>query len=290
MLSSIFKESSADTLLLLTAGTFAILLIVVIILILRNNTLLKKLNQTNDHEALVKSAEERSNEILWKAIEDAKKIRVAAELEGIKRIAEEKLQSRKIGSEYKESLDALTKNTIASFNEYRAEIHKELKGVLALAEKEIHGQIPAITGEVSEAKERVSATLGGLTAVLQKTEHTYTKFVATIEEMAQEQFDQETRAIKEKLQHIPEHLDKAVNQLETEGKKMMASRFEEEFEKAKKQIDAYRTDYYRFLDDAIVTLVKETTESVLQKKLYLDDHAELVMRALEEARRHSVFK
>lgn|SRR3989338_161928 len=279
---------SPELLLLIAIAVFGVLFIIVIWLVLRNNEFLRRM-ATSGHEDPVRRAHEEAQMIVWNAMEEAKKLRVSAELEGLKSLAKEKLEVKKIEEEYKKTLDALIRKTAVSLEGYNKEIEEELKKMGVFAKAEFEKQAPAFKSEINEAKTGIHESLRSLEKSLKEVGIMYTKFVASLQEVTREQFEKDRLKIQEEYSKVPEKLEVAIADLKEEGKKVIEARFNEEFKKAHGLIEKYRNNYLAFLDTSIVSLLEETTEIVLEKRLSLKEHADLALRALEEAKKRGVF-
>ena len=64
---------------------------------------------------------------------------------------------------------------------------------------------------------------------------------------------------------------------------------EQEFKSISKELGQYREARMRLINERILLLIEETAQIALQKKLSLDDQADLVYRSLEEAKQRGVF-
>jgi len=234
-------------------------------------------------------AQKESREIIWKAMEDAKRIRVDAELRGIKGAAKEKLEIQKIEQEYKETLNSLAQKTTKTLKEYRGAIEKEIGEITALAGSEIQKQVPLLHTEMEGAKNRIHDSLRSLEDTLKGTEKEYATFAASLEGVAREQFEKDRNILQGELKKITGELEEAVVDLKKDGKKIIESQMREEFDSARKVIQEYRDNYTAFLDNSMALLIEDATALVLQKKLSLGEHADLVLTALEEAKQKGIF-
>ncbi len=71
---------------------------------------------------------------------------------------------------------------------------------------------------------------------------------------------------------------------------MLKGAFNKELEDLKREVKEYRRDRMRVVDEQIVTLVEETAQIALNTKLTHDDHREVIINALEEAKKRGAFE
>ncbi len=79
-----------------------VLVVVLLILLTINNRKIHNITYPV-YDYIVKGAQEKAQEITWDAMKNSRKMLVDAELEGVKVIAKEKLESRKIEEEYEKN-------------------------------------------------------------------------------------------------------------------------------------------------------------------------------------------
>ena len=80
-----------------------------------------------------------------------------------------------------------------------------------------------------------------------------------------------------------------VGQETVDSEKMVKQKMEHEFSLARKEIDQYRADQIKKINDGIYSIIQRVTESVLGKAISLSQHEELIINALEKAKKEGVF-
>jgi len=63
----------------------------------------------------------------------------------------------------------------------------------------------------------------------------------------------------------------------------------EAYQKAEAEVEEYRNERLRNIDESIVMILKEVARKVLAKEISQEEHEKLVLKALEEAKRQGVF-
>jgi hypothetical protein len=88
---------------------------------------------------------------------------------------------------------------------------------------------------------------------------------------------------------LSKQLSNTFTTLEANAKEQIRSNVEKELIAVKKVVETYRQERYALIDNEIISLIEKTTELALLKKLELNEHTELLYRALEEAKSKNSF-
>jgi hypothetical protein len=208
-------------------------------------------------------ARAEADRILNEAQEKARTIVAETAMRGAELLEEQRADVGKRTDIYQKNLEAFTEHTHAAMEENAKKARAEQIKIAEAIAKEMQAQ-----GE--EIKARVSHIEKDLSSFLHDAEAQTRDIRATFE-------DQSKRAGAD----MKELLEKAT----TEGKKRIDERIELFLTEARKEVDAYREGRKRIIDEHMADLVAETSKVVLGKALTPDDHADLVTRALEEAKR-----
>jgi len=117
-----------------------------------------------------------------------------------------------------------------------------------------------------------------------------------MERITQMQLDNYNNMIQKISKSIEDEALKEVDEfrkkLETDAgsvQKTVVARVEEDYVQAKKQIEVYKTERMKQIDRQILVLMKDVGKDILGKTMDFDTHRELIMQALEEARKENVF-
>ncbi len=74
-----------------------------------------------------------------------------------------------------------------------------------------------------------------------------------------------------------------------ESQEIVSKKISEEFEKAQKEIETYKNDRVNNIAQEISTLVNKLSKDVLGKSLTPDQHGEIILQALENAKKDGLF-
>lgn len=95
--------------------------------------------------------------------------------------------------------------------------------------------------------------------------------------------------LDEELKKRIENLDKAsIDQME-EARKEVNAQIKKDLEELNKQLDKYSKERFKQVDDKIYQIVSETAKNSVGKVINLVDHQELVMTALDQAKKDKFF-
>ncbi|KKU63083.1 MAG: hypothetical protein UX87_C0035G0006 [Candidatus Amesbacteria bacterium GW2011_GWA1_47_16] len=111
---------------------------------------------------------------------------------------------------------------------------------------------------------------------------------------------QQLKEYKQYLQKVSKEIEKGVEaqakdyqkilEIETVGaEKVVAAKIEEGYIKAEKDVEVYKQKLMDKAREEIVVIIAEASQELLGKTITIDDQTELIMQALEEAKKQHVF-
>lgn len=247
-------------LLIFSVAILLVVLIVLLIVVIKSTSKVSNLTYPI-YEYVIKKAESKAQDITYDAMKKSREILVNAELEGTKVIAKEKLESSKIEKTYEEKLRELTDQTKKLLDTYANEAQVNAKNTRELLNTYAH-----------DAKESLS------------------ELTHSLEESVSSGINENQRAIKEEAIKVSKQMTSTFGELEKRFREQIDQNLNKEFASAKEMVKTYRKQQLDLIDTYIVTLIERTAAITLQKKMSLEDHSELALRALEEAKSEGVFK
>ena len=137
------------------------------------------------------------------------------------------------------------------------------KDEIERVEEEYHAALKAIRNELTVR----------LTESTKREEAEYSSFTKKLAE-----------DLKKESMQLREHMERAFNAMEQENKKRMDDHLARSFKHAEASVAAYEQARRSLVDEHILALIGETTKIALHKELTMDAHADLVRKALEEAK------
>ncbi len=257
-LSSVF---SAFVSVPLTSVLVAVLVIVLLVLaglivfVVQLGTRLKYLTApVYDH--IVKEAEEKAEAILVEAREKSRSIRATAQEVAEKESAQRALEDETFRKEQEKRLEAITDHAAQLLTKQSEAVTK-----LSASLEE------SLRSEASVAQKKATDAGSALSETLAREANAFSEMVA---------------ALRPKLEAT--YADLTKNMQDT-----VTSELTKDVVEARKAVAAYRTKRLLALQEEIVSLVEEAARLALGKTLSLDEHRDIVLAALEEARKEGVF-
>ena len=135
---------------------------------------------------------------------------------------------------------------------------------------------------ISKNKEVIQTTSDNLVKYYQDTVTTMTLNYNQNTEKLMQLLDQELKVRIEKLDQT------TITHIE-ESRKEVNAQIRKDLEDLNKQLDKYSKERFKQLDEKIYEIVSETAKNSVGKVINLVDHQELVMSALEQAKKDKFF-
>ena len=309
-MSVILGDITGTEILLLLVAFLLTVAIFLLIMLLRSSDKVHRLTYPV-YDYIVKEAQHKAQEITYDAMKHSREMLVSAELEGVKVIAKEKIESRKIEEEYEQQLATLTGQTKKLLEDYAHKAILELQGLTkSLGESlkdNLHNveqtgtsaalELQSLTktlGEnikdnlqnVEQTGTRVTEELQSLTKTLGETIRDNLK---KVEEAGIEGVKRSEELTEQTLLELSKSLSHAFESLEDSVKGKIEENIEKEFNSVRDMIDTYRKKRMDMVDSEIIALIEQTTVLALQKKLTFSEHSDLLFAALEEAKSQNIF-
>ena len=280
-MSVFLPEITGTEILLLLVAFLLTVAIFLLIMLLRSSDKVHKLTYPV-YDYIIKEAQHKAQEITYDAMKHSRDLLVDAELEGIKVIAKEKIDSRKIEEEYEQQLSTLTEQTKKLLEEYTRKATGELQNITKTLEQSIRNNLQNVEKTGSHATEELQS----LTKTLEKTIHDNLK---RVEEAGTEGVKRSEELTEQILEELSKRLSHAFENLEGSVKDKIQENIEKEFDSVREIIDMYKKKRMDMVDNEIIALIEQTTALALQKKLTFREHTELLFAALEEAKSQNIF-
>ena len=280
-MSVFLPEITGTEILLLLVAFLLTVAIFLLIMLLRSSDKVHKLTYPV-YDYIIKEAQHKAQEITYDAMKHSRDLLVDAELEGIKVIAKEKIDSRKIEEEYEQQLSTLTEQTKKLLEEYTRKATGELQNITKTLEQSIRNNLQNVEKTGSHATEELQS----LTKTLEKTIHDNLK---RVEEAGTEGVKRSEELTEQILEELSKRLSHAFENLEGSVKDKIQENIEKEFDSVREIIDMYKKKRMDMVDNEIIALIEQTTTLALQKKLTFREHTDLLFAALEEAKSQNIF-
>lgn len=208
------------------------------------------------HDQLIENAEREASQILEDARMQRRSMRAQVEEETEKAFA-----SRREGDE-----------------EFQKEQVKHLEELTAHAQSLLSKQ----TTNISHLSEEMAGNFKKQAVAMEEA-------LADEAEIIKKALQEETEHIRGTFADVGKDLHNDYQALIAETKRKLTEELETEIQAARDAVIAYRNERLALLNREIVALVEDTARIALGKTLSFNEHRDIIMNALEEARREGVF-
>ncbi len=193
-------------------------------------------------EGLFRESQAKTHSIIYKSIQQANKILVAAELKGLQLLSKQKVTSGELTDQ---------------FNAHLATIEKALEDQLERNAKH--------------------------------AEETYGEFITGAEASINSHIEANQKMLEEKAQAMIERTESLLTKFTADVEAKVKGDVEKELVMASQEIEQYKQNRMRVVDERIVDILESVLRVVLDKKMSLADQSELIYKALEDAKREHSF-
>ncbi|HCC04825.1 TPA: hypothetical protein DEP58_00785 [Patescibacteria group bacterium] len=262
------------------------LLFVLITIIYRQRT--PTLMPEKAKEVLI-NAEERAHAIITEARIEARNLRSTIEKERLKALSEDHQAVERFLDAYRFQLEKNIKEL--SYGVEKEHLHatsrfveslQNIEGRVSLNADEAKHSMDSFTSQSSTLFERLSYEIENVEEGIQH-------LALALEEAAENESDKNAQIVREEMQKIGKETARSVVEVAKGLNEVLKVNLEKEFKSISKELGQYREARMRLINERILVLIEETAQIALQKKLSLEDQAELVYRSLEEAKQRGVF-
>ena len=198
--------------------------------------------QKKASENLFRESQAKTHSIIYRAIQQANKILVAAELKGLQLLSKQKMTSGELTDH---------------FNQHLAAIEKALENQL---ERNAH-----------------------------HAEETYGEFITSAERSINDHINANQKMLEEKAAAMIERTESLITKFTADIEAKVKGDVEKELIAASREIEEYKKNRMRIVDERIVDILEDVIKIALEKKMSLAEQSELIYRALEEAKREHSF-
>lgn len=239
-------------------------MIVLLILQARNNNRVNQLTFPA-YEFTIKKAQNTADEILGDARKQAREIVASAEAQSRQIIHDHTEEATKIRESYLRSLAEMKE----SYGEEVATVTKETRDRSAEMIRLFSASMEAQESEMKEKTGQLAEKLGQMPD----------RLMSEAEVVSNE--------LQARVARAGDEIEKSLEGVREETRRQISEYLMKKFDEAEGDIEAYRESREKLLDKHLHNLIKDVVRVTLQKELTADDHADLVRRALSEAREGS---
>jgi hypothetical protein len=275
------------------AGVFALLLffLVIGVSILIFITLRARVRTYTPEEiqTLIAQAEERARVIVADATAHAREARMMIEKERIKALNEDQQEVKLFLDAYRVKLERVIKELSYGVEREHMRATSAFVERLQTIESRVAGNAEEARQSMNNFTSQSSTLFERLTMDIQNVEKGIQHLAVALEEAAVNEADKNAEIVRREMQKIGKETAVSIVTVARELDGVLRQSVEGEFDRITNELAQYRSARMRLVDERILTLIEETAQLVLQKKLSMSDQSELVYRALEEAKERGIF-
>jgi hypothetical protein len=267
------------------AVSVALLVLVVFLLRRQSNPTL----MPEQAEEAILNAEERAHAIIAEATAEARNMKSTIEKERLKALNEDHEGIDRFLDAYRYKLDKSIKElTYGVEKEHMRATSRFVESLQAIEERvslnaeEAKHSMESFTGQSSALFERLAYEI-------ENVEEGIRHLALALEEAAENESGKNVEIVRNEMQKIGEKTAASVVEVAKGLDKTLQVNLEKEFKSISSELETYREARMRLINERILILIEETAQIALQKKLSLQDQADLVYRSLEEAKERGIF-
>lgn len=261
------------------------LLVVLVVIIQRQRATL----MPDKAEEVILNAEEHAHSIVAEATAEARHLRGLIEKERIKALNDDHQGLDRFLDAYRFQLEKVIKELSYGVEKEHmratsrfVESLQNIEERVSLNANEAKHSMDSFTSQSSTLFERLSYEIENVEEGIQH-------LALALEEAAENESDKNAQIVREEMQKIGKETARSVVEVAKGLDEVLKVNLENEFKSISSELGQYREARMRLVNERILVLIEETAQIALQKKLSLQDQADLVYRSLEEAKKRGVF-
>ncbi len=235
------------------------------------------------------AAEHKANSIIEEAAAEARTLRIELEQERVKVLENDKRELRRVVEVYGDKLDRVLKELSYDIQKQHLDATKNFITALSRVEERVSDS----GSQAQESMRAFSAQAGGLFEVMADEVDNVKKGIqhlaVALEEAAANESDKNLEIVRQEMRKIGSQTAASILEVAKGLDAMLKKNLEEQFAAISTEVEGYRRARLALVDERILTLVGETTQIALGKQLSMEEHADLILKALEEAKSSGVF-
>lgn len=155
----------------------------------------------------------------------------------------------------------------------------ELEGVKVVADTRFHTQRME-----EEYEKQITEMLRQAQSTINSSYSQFLKFLDNLKIGAQQTQVEGEKLTQERINRLFDSLESKLSDFLVETSQKTSQTLELEFKSARALIETYKQEQLKLIDENVMAMMEQTLAIVLNKKLSLEDHLDLVYEALEKAK------
>lgn len=263
----------------------AVLVVLIAILIQKNKA---ELTPAEVHEVLL-HAEDRARGIVAEAAAEARQTRLTIEKERTKALNEDKQEVDRFLDAYRFHLEKVIKELSYGVEKEHMRATSRFVESLQSIEQRVALNADEAKHSMDSFTSQSSTLFTRLSYEVENVEQGIQHLARALEEAAANESDKNAEIVREEMQKIGKETAQSILNVAHGLDESLRLNVEKEFTRIADELTHYRSARMRLVDERIMTLIEETAQIALQKQLSMQDQADLVYQALEEAKQRGIF-
>jgi len=268
------------------AAILFVLLGSILFLLLKSN---KAQLTTEDARSILRNAENKANAIIAEATAEARSARLKMEEDRTKALGQDMKEVEHFLDAYRFRLDKVIKELAYGVEKEHARVTGQFIESLQHLEERVSENAKQATGSMNEFTDQSSELFNRLAYEIENVEKGIQHLALALEEAAANEADRNADIVRKEMHKIGKETASAVVKVAQGLDESLRVNLEQEFSSISSEITRYREARMRLIDERILILIEETTQIALQRKLSMQEQADLVYRSLEEAKQRGIF-
>jgi len=239
--------------------------------------------------ALLSQAEERARVIVADATAHARETRLIIEKERTKALNEDRQEIKLFLDAYRFKLEHVIKELSYGVEREHMRATSGFVERLQAIESKVAGNAEEAKHSMNTFANQSGTLFERLALEIQNVEKGIQHLAIALEEAAVNEAYKNAEILRREMQKIGKDTATSIVTVARELDAVLRQSVEGEFARITNDLAQYRSARIRLVDDRILTLIEETAQIVLQKKLSMQDQSDLVYRSLEEAKERGIF-
>ncbi len=263
-----------------------ILLISIVVLLVRRDHASLTPEQAKE---VVLDAEERAQAIIAEASAEARRTRLSIEKERTHALNEDHTEIERFLDAYRFHLDKTIKELSYGVEKEHLRATSHFVEVLQNIEERVSNNADEAKQSMDSFTSQSGTLFDRLAYQIENVEKGIQHLALALEEAASDEAGKNALVVREEMQKIGVETARSVTEVARGLDEALRVNIEQEFAGIKQELGKYREARMRLVNEKIMVLVEDTAQIALQKQLSMQEHADLVYRALDEAKERGIF-
>ncbi len=263
------------------------LLVTILMVLLRRPTHTSA--SSEEVRRVITAAESRARDIVAEAEAEARRARLTLEEDRVRALSEEGESIERFLDAYRTNLDAAIKELAYGIEKEHARVTSHFVESLQRIEGRVSQNAEEARQSMDSFTKQSSALFDRLSYEIENVEKGIQHLALALEEAAANESGKNAELVRAEMRKIGEQTAQAVLKVAEGLNASLRVNLEKEFASITAELVAYRDARVRLINERLLSLIEETAQIALQKELPMQAQADLVYRALEEAKERGFF-